>query len=143
MPRHHSASRRSRISRWARIEAVEPRRMLAATFSGTPGDDTIDIGYDSSADKARVIINGTVNLTLDGLIIVNAHGGNDTITVTDTFLNFNYVVNGEDGDDVLTDPNHELGSAFIRASSFDFDGGPGFDALIADNSNDGLQDARL
>jgi hypothetical protein len=125
------------------LEPLEPRRHLAADFFGTNGPDNIEIDYSFADNKVHVRINGTDHSTIDGLINIHARGGSDTIAVLKTTLNFNYVVNGDEGDDVLVNPGQHLANAYLHASSFEFNGGPGFDTAVADNTADTLENALI
>jgi hypothetical protein len=122
------------------IEALEPRRMLAFTVNGTNGPDSIEISFDVD-DGVHVKVNGTDHLTSDGLIIVNALGGNDSILTQNTGFNANFEVNGGDGDDSLLNPRRWIFGSYGHGN-YTFDGGPGNDVAVADNSADELNNAQ-
>jgi hypothetical protein len=125
------------------IDVLERRTLFAAEFFGTSGPDNIEIDYSFADDKVHVRINGTDHATNDGLIVVHARGGSDTIAVLKTVLNHNYVVNGDEGDDALVNPGAQLATAYLHASDFRFDGGAGFDTAVADNTADPLENALI
>src|SRR4051794_10025626 len=63
-------------------QVLEPRRLLAFTVNGTDNADLI-VMFDSGGDE-HVVVNGVEQVTSDGVINVNAMGGNDTIKVLST-----------------------------------------------------------
>src|SRR5438876_964965 len=115
------------------IEALEPRRMLAV-FSGTPGNDNIILGISTSGDVSHVVINGLDTTTSDLSITVNCGGGDDFIQVVATRIASNVTINGEGGTDVMQTLGGDLHSNF--RGSFVFNGGDGYDQVVADNTGD-------
>src|SRR5438093_64893 len=98
------------ISRAARIEALEPRQLLTATFDATAGDDTIIIGINGSV--THVVINGTDTTTGDLSIVINALQGQDSVQVVGTRVGSNITVNGGGGNDTLENIGTDLDATF-------------------------------
>jgi len=117
------------------IEALEPRRMLA-TFSGTAGQDTITLSINGNV--THVVINGVDTTTSDLSITINAGAGNDDIQVAATRVASNVTIHGEAGIDIMQNFGGDLHSSY--RGSFLFDGGDGFDQVIADNTSDTTTD---
>ncbi len=74
-------------SRRMTCEALEPREMLAQTFSGTTGDDFFEITVDGSgAHEVRILRSGSsqweTNTSISPYVIIDCGTGNDTVTIT-------------------------------------------------------------
>src|SRR5689334_2377996 len=110
------------------IEALERRRLLTATFSGTAGNDTIIIGINGSV--TQVVINGNTNSTSDLSIVINAGGGNDSVQVVGTRVGSNITVNAGAGNDNLQNIGSDLDATY--RGTFHFNGEDGFDQVNAD-----------
>src|SRR4051794_41954926 len=98
------------MRRFATIESLERRRLLAVTFNATAGDDSISMGINGSV--AHVVINGVDHTTTDLSITINALGGNDTIQIVATPVGSNVSINGGPGADTLQNIGGELHSSF-------------------------------
>src|SRR5438874_4123752 len=81
------------------IESLEPRRLLAVTFNGTPFNDVITLSDTNGV--SHIVINGVVHDTTDLQITINAGDGNDQILLERTRVGSNVTVHGEGGNDLF------------------------------------------
>jgi hypothetical protein len=120
-------------TRRAVIDALEPRRMLA-TFNGTSGNDIIDV-FNWAGGGMAIRINGVINTTTDGAIVVNGGLGNDTFNVSSSRSGTIVNLHGNEGNDSLMNPSvQDLDAVYV--ADFTFIGGAGFDNIVADNRED-------
>src|SRR5262245_56268851 len=120
---HNTNLADSWATRGALIDALEPRRMLA-TYSGTSGNDIIDIFNWAGGGMAVRFNNGTINTTTDGAIVVNGGLGNDTFNVSSSRSGTIVNLHGNDGNDTLNNPAVQDLDA-VYAADFTFNGGAG------------------
>jgi hypothetical protein len=110
MSRHHKRCRRALVR--AASEALEARRLLAFTVTGTDNADTI-VMFQSGGNE-HIVINNVDHVATEDNIQVNALGGNDTITIQSTstalFTPDNYTINTGLGHDTVTAGNGNFGS---------------------------------
>jgi hypothetical protein len=111
------------------IEALEPRKMLAV-FTGTTGNDTINIF--ASGSTTHVVVNGVDDSTTDLNITIGGGLGDDHFTVQSTRTGSSILVLGQNGNDFLENPSVLDLDAVFRGV-FTFDGGSHTDTLAADN----------
>jgi hypothetical protein len=110
---------------------------MLATFSGTPGDDVIEISSPTGSFTI-VTINGAGGpggTTTDPTITINAGGGNDIFRVHSMRDLTTILARGEGGNDTLINPSL-LDLDAVYDGQFTFDGGTGSDEIIADNGHD-------
>jgi uncharacterized secreted protein with C-terminal beta-propeller domain len=133
------SSRRSR-RHWAFFESLEPRQLLSYspiwTINGdrdpAQPNDAITVAFNAATNNFDLTINGTLVASRPAKqvrkIVVNGGQGDDTITVDTGGLKIRAILNGGNGNDVLTggDGNDTL------------NGGPGNDVLNGANGNDTL-----
>src|SRR5882724_6604953 len=92
-------------------QPLEPRRLLSFTVDGTDSADLI-VMFDSGGDE-HIIVNGVEQVTSDGVINVNAKGGNDTIKILSTSTSLidpdDYTIDCGTGHDTVTAGNGNFG----------------------------------
>ncbi len=123
------------------------------TITNTSGADSVVVTFGPGADVVTItqsaipvdgtmgllqITNGTSRLTIDSSVsqvTVNAGAGNDTVTVgdLDTVCRTSLVIQGGDGNDVITALNAKTGQIRIR-----MEGGDGNDTLLGGLGGDTL-----
>ncbi len=130
------------VSVWNRTphlcESLEPRRMLFVNVDGTDGPDMIEVAYVPADLRFHITVNGVETTVLDQ-VHVRALGGDDTIRVQSTNPGNRLVIYGGSGNDVVSNPNHNLAQTYAGTDPFfgcEFIGESGVDTLIADNSAD-------
>ena len=126
------------LARAAFCEPLEPRRMLA-TFDASVLGDVINISGTSSITHVK--INGTDNTTTDASIHINCLSGNDRVIVSSMRPGTTILVNGDDGDDQVSNDLWDLDAVF--PGNFTFDGGPGEDDFAAENLLDSTTPATI
>jgi hypothetical protein len=98
------------------IDALEPRRLLAATFNGTEAADSIRVTV-SNAGATTVTINGGAPQTGTGTITINALGGNDIVyfpKLLDLSNPPSITINLGDGDDYATNFDNQSGTGSLE-----------------------------
>ena len=143
---------------FSRVDALEPRRLLASTvlsidgiltITGDNTADTITVGLNANGQQVQVMLNGDPRLftkTSVKQIRASLLGGNDSLTVltANGTLGVKLIVNGGDGKDTITGgPENDdfrgdagddridggFGKNVIR-------GGTGNDKLVGGNNRD-------
>jgi hypothetical protein len=130
--------RSHRIPRAAFCEPLEPRRMLA-TFDASVLEDVINISGTSSITHVK--INGTDNTTTDASIHINCLSGNDRVIVSSMRPGTTILVNGDEGNDQVSNDLWDLDAVF--PGNFTFDGGEGEDDFAAENLFDSTTPATI
>lgn len=135
MPRHRGHRSRLLEASSATIDALEPRRLLAAVINGTNGDDTILISVGAD-DSLSVTINGApggVAAPGDGVVEVNGLDGNDSITLLNTGMNTLFLAGGPGSDSYFVG-NGNLKGDILRNVQLIDPAGQGDDTVVVNDT---------
>ncbi len=132
--RNQKSSKRRLFRLGKMIEAMEPRRLLAAIINGTAGDDTfiISVGGDNSISLTLNGVPGGVAAPGDGLVEVHGLGGNDSITLLNTGENRFFLFGGL-GDDAYIVGNGDLKANILRDVQMIDPAGQGNDTVVVND----------
>jgi hypothetical protein len=118
-------------------DALEPRCLLT-TYTGTANPDSFVVVV--GGGNVTVTVNGTPNVQTDAAvatIVIDALGGNDTITIVNNATTNPTTINAGDGDDTITIGGN-IYDANIDSTISITDGTGTADRLVFDDTNDAL-----